>query len=694
MSLSVDIYKDLFTSRKPYDSSSSIHELQIYLKSCLDLTKGLVIHFIDAAELSNDLVASIIPTYNATAPKQYWRYYKNMSGQYSDIDAPMYIHSLDTFERIELTVDTLREHKATHEALIKDTAFREQLLEEYPDNETLVTGIINPIPIDVCINAKDGEILHYPEHLVQFNEYSLIEDLNTWIYNHMDRWYNAQYIHADELYTASYYAILYPAIYNAILGLREDRIHTLEVHYFHVQQYLASNGLLDRHMDIMTHKQRLWLYRNIRYIRKHAGHEKTFRMMIEYLLVPSGIPLDGYRMSLVNAQTGIEPRFHTTPYTIEQSVGLEHHSLDTYRLLEARMLENALVPIQYQSNEIQHSKYGQVRTKMLESTIVDYDDDHVYSELDILHDHWLYYTMSDRYTPHINIADLNANESVSVGVKDAYILMRVLFSQITETPFVIRSPEVIQVLEHVDASDYRNVCDAILLKQAVDFVNFNLAPIVDRHLSIAAFGANIAMVYRGFDKIHRYMFSHTDAKTQIALTMMIDDIYHSVAIEEFEFDIAEWRATSGIVVNPIRMVDKITLYKSIINDSTGYNSLALSKQDIQDGLIDIMFQLSSYGVSYNNNANRRPINLMASISSRIVNIINYTVTQLYADFSNNLLRSRSDVLVEGSIDTPGYLWSIDHSVLKIDNQIDISIEHNSVIFHDIERNYITMETIP
>lgn len=693
MSLSVDIYKDLYTSRKPYDSSSSIHELKIYLSDCLDLVKGIVIHFDDAAELSNDLLASILPTYNATAPKRYWRYYKNLAGIYSEIDPPMYIYSLDTYSEIELTTANLEQHATTRHSLIHDTEFRELLLDRYPDNEVLIAGIIRPIPLDVSTNAKNGEILQYPEHLVQFNEYSFIEDLNTWITNHMDRWYNAQYLHADELYTASYYAVLYPAMFNAVLGLREDRIHTLEVHYFHVQQYLASHGLLDRFMDIMTHKQRLWLYRNIKYIKKHAGHDKTFKMLIKELLEPPKIPLDGYHMNLVNAELGIEPRFHTKAYATEQSVGLEHHDLDGYRRLESQQLENKHMPVQYQQNDIRHSELGHVRTKMLESTILDYEADPEYSELDILHDHWSHYAFTGRFVAHIAVLDLDANDTIFISVKDAYILMRLLFSKLTDTAFVIRPPEVVQVLERVDYNDYAGSADPVLLKQAVDFVNYNLPLLPEKHLSTRGFGSHGKAIYEAFNAIQRYRSAHTDITTQASIELMLNDIYKTVPVVSEPIDIDQWRKDTNITVNPSKKEDMIKMYTTIINDVTNYTSAKRSSSDIQAGFIDIMKQLSSYGVSYNDNANRRPVNLTTCITTHIVNIINYTVSELYVDTSNNALRSTSEVLDTGAIDNSATLSSVNHLAYTIDNVVELHMECNTELLHNIEHNYITMEIV-
>lgn len=712
MSLSVDVYNDLFISPKPFDSTSSIHELEIFMTVCLDLIKGLVIHFEDAAELSNDLVASIIPTYNANAPKTHWRYYRNMAGIYTEIDAPMYINSLDTFTRIELTVENLVDHAATRNALINNTEYRELLMSVYPDNETLLDGIINPIPVEISTKAKDGEILYYPEHLVQFNEYSLIEDLNTWIRWHMDRWYNPQYIHADELYTASYYGVMYPAMYNALLGMREDRIHTLEVHTFHVQQYLASHGLLDRHIDILTHKQRLWLYRNIRYIRKHAGHDKTFHMLVDNLLDPSHIPLDGYYMSLINAQAGIEPRFHTKTYTEEQSVGLEHHNLDSYRTLEGRSPVNQLeqstytlegvehihsvhpIPIQYQQNDINHSVYGNLRTKILESTIIDYDEDHNYNFLNVLHDHWLYHAFKGGYSTHMDVVDLKANESMTVSVKNAYILMRVLFSEITNTPFVIRSPEVVQVLDHVDFKDYLGFADITSVKKTAEFVNFHLPALVDGYLSTTAFNTGVEEIYKGFDTIHKYMQSHTDTLTKSVLDLMINDIYQKRELEDIEFDVEKWRTETGITVDPVLMTDKEVLFSSIFSDATGYRVINKSRQEIQEGLIDYMTQLTSYGVSYNNNSKRRPVNYMISSSTHVINIINYLVTKLYVDTVDNILHSRTNATVAGSLYTSTTLTGLDNSVHKIDNRINIGIEHHTEYSLLMENNFLTLEVLP
>jgi hypothetical protein len=595
MSYTIDVFNELYTSPESFDSTSSNHERLLYFKNAVELVYSLIIHFDDDRDLTNDKYIKQDPNYNVNLPKAEWKYYKNLYGEYTPYDKMIYIRSLDTMELIEFTKETLVEHATTRKMLIEDYDTRLDFERKHIGNRTLIAGILTPIHPDISTKAADGQIIGYAKHLVEFNEYTLIEDLNKSINRHRLRWYNAQYLHADELYTSAYYAVMYPSLVSQVILLREDRCHTLEVHSFHVTQYLASHGQLDRYMDRLTHYQKLWLYRNIRNIKKFRGHNKSFKKLVTNLFEYSNIPLLKVDLGVVPTSKALKevrlPERHLTDTKNKTTVN--ELTLDQYRVIEAPVVHNKERLRRFPMTNIRNSYLGRGSTKMLNSTVSNISDLELYTKLDFAHDHWLWLSFTNRYRAFIDVEDIENSETHQITCKQAYILTRFLFAKITKQPFAMNRPEIVQYVDHIDYEPYTKMGNPIIIRRLVDQVNSFLVkiPVV---LSTINFGNLVTRIYEGFTAIQNMIGSETNDLIKSSIQAMSSDIYSSPNLD--------FNLTQDEINNPINTVetstyeDLVKLYIKVILDSTDHKETAVNLKEIQESSVGITRQLSSYGI--------------------------------------------------------------------------------------------------
>ncbi len=237
--------------------------------------------------------------------KTTWKYYQNIAGVYHLSDTPIKIRSLDLDEEIDFTKENLERHKITKTAYRYGTRYYRELVSLHPQQELLILGVLYPVDINIAIDSKDGTILNYPKNLVEENEYSLIEKLQSWCYNYLYRWVNNQFTLSDDLYVATYVSQFYLHMLQALISIRLEACRTNEAHSYHIQQYLASHGFLDSYLDKLTKEQALFFYRNIRYIERNAGKRDTFDWLTENIMTKRDLPLYEITMKHNTSKVGV-----------------------------------------------------------------------------------------------------------------------------------------------------------------------------------------------------------------------------------------------------------------------------------------------------------------------------------------------------------------------------------------------------
>lgn len=611
--------------------------LQSYIDDSKKLAKTIVIKSSVAAESINSDIklknsSFIIDDLDPSS----WKYYLNISGSYHTLDEPMVITSLDTLEEITFSKENLAIHTATAKAYQFDSRYYYSLVNKYPNQVQLILGILYPCDINVAISSKDGTILSYPKYLVEEQESTLLIDLEDYIIRMLERWYIPAFNITDNLYTASFYAILYLNIFIKILNLRLARVKSSEAHSFHIREYLASHDYLDVYIPYMTLKQKLWLYRNLNYLFRNTGKVEQFKTLVQKLLTDRRIPLSEFTVrQLGDFDDNYFPNLRIRRKPVNPEVNTadkKYFELDDLYSIEDPLVYGNKDYLDIHNNKISEklklSLSNVLQTKDLESKMVDISDSVPFPLDEVLL--YLWATMIDKglYNAIVTFKDPKTSENISIEAKDAFIYMQYItlkslgISTVNIPDFVnlrsVRSPKPLlaELLYFVDKS-LINVVNA-----AVDIRN-NFPDLTLTHSTSSFFnlGKNI------FDEClrHWYIISHTE------------DLYERVYVENVALSMFETRLVT-LVDQPTTVESFLTsrnlreydytykeaevLIQSIFNAATGLdidNSKLL--KNIQKAMIAIMKTLSSYTVQYITDINDSDIIPLNWSAIRLGNIV-------------------------------------------------------------------------
>ena len=611
--------------------------LQSYIDDSKKLAKTIVIKSSVAAESINSDIklknsSFIIDDLDPSS----WKYYLNISGSYHTLDEPMVITSLDTLEEITFSKESLAIHTATAKAYQFDSRYYYSLVNKYPNQVQLILGILYPCDINIAISSKDGTILSYPKYLVEEQESTLLIDLEDYIIRMLERWYIPAFNITDNLYTASFYAILYLNIFIKILNLRLARVKSSEAHSFHIREYLASHDYLDVYIPYMTLKQKLWLYRNLNYLFRNTGKVEQFKTLVQKLLTDRRIPLSEFTVrQLGDFDDNYFPNLRIRRKPVNPEVNTadkKYFELDDLYSIEDPLVYGNKDYLDTHNNKISEklklSLSNVLQTKDLESKMVDISDSVPFPLDEVLL--YLWATMIDKglYNAIVTFKDPKTSENISIEAKDAFIYMQYItlkslgISTVNIPDFVnlrsVRSPKPLlaELLYFVDKS-LINVVNA-----AVDIRN-NFPDLTLTHSTSSFFnlGKNI------FDEClrHWYIISHTE------------DLYERVYVENVALSMFETRLVT-LVDQPTTVESFLTsrnlreydytykeaevLIQSIFNAATGLdidNSKLL--KNIQKAMIAIMKTLSSYTVQYITDINDSDIIPLNWSAVRLGNIV-------------------------------------------------------------------------
>jgi hypothetical protein len=608
--------------------TSSINFTEAYLDLNSRLIKTMVIKSEASAEGINKFLSL---QYGDSAVNQFdentWKYYLNISGQYHSTDTMMTVTSLDNLEEINFTVANLQIHTATHRAYQYGSRYYYSLLKRYPDQEMLILGVLNPVDINTAIEAPDGTILGYPKDLVEAQERTLIQDLQSYIYRWLARWNVQAFALSDNLYNAAYHAILYLSLLPKLMNLRLARCKTNEVHSFHLREYLASHGRLDRFLPFMTMEQALYLYRNINYIDRNSGKTEQFQELMNKILTNRRIPVSEYSIRQLNE---FDVNFYPDVLARRKAINGEVNSAETdYVSVQDLMLkEKALtygtaryyakeeVPTLYQ---LKNSPSSIVQTKDLESSMIDYNDS-VPDPLElVLMRQWAYMSRKNLYTVTVNFQDPKTAEFRTVYAQDAFIYMLYiqlmsLGIQVDNVPYYFnekftRTPrptidDLLTVAPEAEFKDLRAFATELLASQ----------PVIAGVTSTNAFFDSAYAVYEA-------------CKDQWYITSSIEDYYKRAVVQNMilrlyadewvDFNsvpeaMPDWLVSRNLPAYDFTYDQAQQLIRNIFVGSTGL-SVDDSRllKNIQKAMIDMMGQLSSYSVQFIREINEssiRPIN--------------------------------------------------------------------------------------
>ena len=587
---------------------------QLYLDQTLQLASSIVIKSTETADALNTELTNLYGTSEVDPlnPKS-WRYYMNLAGEYHPRDQVMQVVSLDTLETIVFNKENLTTHTATAKAYAYGSRYFKELVAQFPTQYILIMGILYPADKTTAINGDDGLILSYPPGMIEENEYTLVDTIQTFIYRYKLRWTNKQFSITHELYPAFSLGIMYLFLAPEIWNARLRKCKTNEAHSFHRRQYLTSRGFPDDAIDLLTLDQSLYFYMNIDYLRRNAGKTETFNTLLAEVLTNRNIPLADYTMQhdVSKMPTKLYPEVVFKSNKLNNAYAA---NLQDYVTLEQLLSKEASYAPSNASVQpfvedamltgLQNSLSNSLPTKVLESAMVDYTDCSPYPLADTLLNTWIYMASAGLYESVILVTDPKSNETIPLKANEAWVFAWYAYCaasnvQIYEIPIfgtwrVRRDP-----LPTVD--DLMSVVDP-------KYVDINDArTILARHqryhkvVSISAF-YDFAWDIWSNEMIERKLISYQENFQNRGWThVMVDRLYcdRECDMRIPQSTYPDWFVAKNINIKNWTRGDFAAAWTQIVGDATGANlNKKITMGQIQAAMIKIMKFLSSYSVQY------------------------------------------------------------------------------------------------
>lgn len=634
-----------------------------------------------------------------------WRYYLNLAGQYHPLDkALLKADNANGSEYLQIKL------AGTHGpvdgdfttslvgGVMGDTAiageyqwggtYYNDLVSRYPEYETLILGILNPIPLSVSTTAPDGAILYCGSYtrntvidalgkrtiytlsgvttpLIEPNESNLIESLQKYIDGYLIRWHNPDYAFTDDLYIPGMLGVLYLQIPLQVMNIRLANCHTPRVHSYHVREHLESHGELAKHLPALSLKESLWLYRNIRYIESNVGKQSTFDALVDNLATPSGVPLSGYTVQhntddlvtdLVAKPVGLR---HVINF---RQTGLGRDVVSIANLLRKQIpvakdnyrdLDNVNQEV---STDIVLANDNVLQTKIVESAMLDIADRLPYPLAEVLLDQWIYTATHDIYqgTVYVNhpitgdrlhLTPLNALTLLFYCMNRGYsnltldtvpqltsrltprwgVSPSTLYSEtlsVTDSRWVselelialIGTVPTVPVINSTDAFyEYSvTVHQELLRRYAV--CNGSLTQSLGFRIEPISPDGVLPVVYAVFDD--KPKADHYIGRGHLEYAM--SRLYQPTVVCTLSTDTyVDWLHAIGFDNSDLEREDYVTLAKDLLQQGTG-NRIVTNAQlkALQNAVISIMAQFSSYAVQYIHSINSGPALMMDPKTTR------------------------------------------------------------------------------
>lgn len=592
-------------------------QTKLYIESVFDLARSITMHNPYTAEMITSFKNTLTPVtgvYIDPARKETWPYYLHLTGLYHETDTPMFVTSLDTLERILFDKTVLLQHRATLRAYVQGSRYYKELVAQYPYQETLIRGILNPVPMQRLLSAKPFEVLTYNPALIEPQETNLIPLLQDWIDVFVRRWVNEDYRFTDELYMTTVANIIYGFIPTVIMSIRRENCKTFKAHSFHIWNYLESFGGLGYFRTYLNLRQTMWLYRNVLWVLNNPGKIDTFNELMKIVLTERGIPVGRYDLQLdvssmpaelkpagvlersaLNLSDVLvdEPVFKDIRYVMEKETGLAP-------LNSAVLLDN-LADIRTRSS---HSQMNVLSTKVYESEMLDLSLDNLYPLTEIIIDHWMYFASKNRYTANITVENPYTATAVQMSVKDAFLLWIYFFNLLNGTELVsLPQPEALNVrripLPTVNELQRMVTSDHVSQAELVEFVDDN--PDIGVMISTEAFYDTCDAIRRTrLRQRNRYMVKeHHVARAQAEA---VTNAFYKREVCLFTTTpktYLAWFNEKGWDFSLLSRFDIELFMVDIFNTATGANTrTVISLKDMQTAMLRLMSRLGTYSTHY------------------------------------------------------------------------------------------------
>lgn len=588
------------------------NRFKAYLESIIDLAKTLVIKDHYTAERINEVLAAkygsdSIDPFNQGS----WKYYLNLGGEYHPTDTKMYVVSMDNMETILFSKESLLEHRATKREYAFGTRNYYELIRQYPEQEMLIKGILNPVDINLAVEAEDLTLIHVVKDYVEDNEVYFIEELTDWVAGFFYRHYNPQYAYIYNTYHLTFLGMFYSQVVPQILSLRMKKIKTIHAHSYHVEQYLLSHGFLDRYITVLTNRQKHFFYRNIKYIQRHTGHLSTFDWLIENVLTERNIPIDEF-VEIQSDEFQLEDLYPSVGFR-RSPLNLNRYKdprdiIDLPKLLDTES-EQARSNVRLRTDYEPHvdrqtilAPSDELQTKVLESKMRDYSNVYPFKKENVLFNHWLQQAHRGLYTAYLLVSNPTTGERLALSSKDAILVFYyALLKSWGQEPFHLPTLTVRGGLRHPlpTVQQIHNVVDKRLIFEPFIKEARDVLPRVKKNISIDAFFEEALSIFKARIYHHKQVAAVEHGKARGHAEYAVDQFLNTYQVNLYPKNTiySKWLSERNINFENFEKNDFLQLATDIFMSGTG---LILDKEldlaTIQRAMCGLFIHLSSYSI--------------------------------------------------------------------------------------------------
>lgn len=609
--------------------------LDLYRREIFNFLRTVTIKFEPFAYLMGE---KHMNAYGLTNPHGKWNpYYIHLSGEYTSDELAsgdvMHVYTVEHElpEDIILTKNVRDTNPKTYALYHIPNAEYEHLEEKYPKHVGLLRCMIYPVKdIDTAIAAPNLSLLAYDASLLDVNEREdIVKYLKDFLEMVRHRWWIEEYTYED-MYAVTFWAMLWQLLPMVLLGRRFENIKTPYVHPFHIWEYLKSKNLGD-YRDILTHRQSLWLYRNIDYILENKGKASNLTILAKNLLEDAFVSLHYIDMQqdISNFEEDLhaQPQFIFNNYETDKEEKIKQLDDLNPMLYEAGLSDsNTPEYVTETANDLGTTGYNQLPTKYLELK-KDRIDTSSLAMMTTFFLHSLVYRYSEGKLEYsVTISDPYTGASVKLYINDMIVLLyyaicRSIDLQPTYIPTQVRVrvpyriSNDVQLTETIKYADNTyNISELVNVEGVLNLIPWDSRVFVSRddfaEFINKQFDAHY-FLFKQMEQSHKYLYHK-------ALRRMLDDITVNRILDihlSGHTEYATWIDSIPVVSTLIKQYEdivapiaKCNAYRNlsrmcydtifdIADGKTGVNTVK-KMNAIYDAVRELFIGLCSYNITF------------------------------------------------------------------------------------------------
>lgn len=596
------------------------------------------------------------------------KYYMNLAGLYHQYDHDLLrakynadylmvtIATDNGFDKVPFVKELFHGAKANRSLLNEyqmNSEFYRRLVRQYPEFETLIIGILNPIDIEAAIEAPNGSILslaysqrqvrangevyyEVPEsvegtrttRLVEPQEHNMVNELQKYIDKILFRWVVSDYAKLDDMYAPFILGVIASLLPGKIMNIRLANCHTPFVHTFHIYHYLESHGGLGKYMNQIPQAQILYLYRNVRFLELNLGKSYTFNQILSKMFTPAGVPLAGYflkhDLSDMDNDELLPESYLEREHLNFKSLGAGDDTRDIQEILEEQIplaRDNYKYVSQVERVTQQRARRAdddELLTKVLESELIRIAEPLPVEFTSMLVWYWVYLSSRGFYTGSVFVTNPVTKDRIAITPLNGFILYLYCVNLGVTRTKLENIPNGLAIARYILKSNYTD--------DVPDHPGFSIHPLetmMAKHVDTSKLSINqistIVGKYEGSYRAHDPKSFYTlveshygEMQRRFFEVCKLENLYargygeyvfkqsfwHDIPITLAEKDNVtydSWLPKIGVDFKFFTPDDYIALGSSLLEACTGMEGKSqLNKRLLQQAMIDILKHFSSY----------------------------------------------------------------------------------------------------